>query len=122
MPYYISRFILSFGFSLLVLGITWGAGLFAALLFSGFLFYLHGGWFRVDPSLPLFPLRRDAHGREIQRKALIAAVFCGLAVSVGSSLFLPAAQAEAGVLSGLGISAAVLGYFLTQTVLYFKAQ
>ena len=53
---------------------------FALFAFGLFLFYLHSGWFRIDLTHPLFPLRRDQRAQLIQRKALIAALFVGVIV------------------------------------------
>lgn len=76
-PYYLSRGAISLVISLLVLGLSWGALILFAILFGSFLLYLHSGWFHVDPAQPLFPIRRDDRGREIQRKALITAICTG---------------------------------------------
>ena len=78
LPYYISRFILSTVFSILVWGFTWTAALMTIVFFGLFLLYLHSGWFSIDLSTPLYPLRRDSHGQTVQRKALIFAVVLGL--------------------------------------------
>jgi archaellum biogenesis protein FlaJ (TadC family) len=118
-PYYISRAVLSLGFSLLVLGFTWKAALLAAFFFALFLVYLHSGWFPVDPSQPLFPLRRDDRGREIQRKALIAALLAGVALF----LLLMAGPIAGGAPSAapLAIALAVIVYFVSQFVLLARA-
>ena len=94
LPYYVSRLVLSLILAALVFGITWKALLLAALFFALFLLYLHSGWFQVDTSRPLFPLGRDERGREVQRRALIAALVGGVLVFVILSalpLALPAA-------------------------------
>ena len=77
-PFYISRLVLSAAFALLVFGFNWKAVLFAAVLFALFLLYLHSGWFKLDASSPLFPIRRDDRGILIQRKALLAAIGCSI--------------------------------------------
>jgi len=80
LPYYVSRAALSLGLACLVLGFTWKALVLAVLFFAFFMLYLHSGWFQVDASNPWFPLRRDERGREVQRKALVAALVSGAAL------------------------------------------
>jgi hypothetical protein len=118
-PYYFSRAVLSLGFSILVLGFTWKAALLTAIFFALFLVYLHSGWFHTDLDQPLFPLRRDDRGREIQRKALIAALLAGVALL----LLLTAIPIAGGVSSAapLAISLAVIVYFISQFVLFARA-
>jgi hypothetical protein len=114
-PYYISRALLSFVFSILVMGFTWKAIIFATVLFSLFLLYLHSGWFRIDLKYPLAPLRRDPRGQEIQRKALIASVIVGLFLYLFSS--------QLSGLVGLSLSGnialflGIITYFVTQFIL-----
>jgi hypothetical protein len=67
-------------YTLLVFGFTWKATPLAIVLFGLFLLYLHSGWFIVDLSHPITPLRRDARGQDVQRKALIGSVVLGLLV------------------------------------------
>lgn len=78
LPYYASRAVFSILLAGLVFGLSWQAGVFAVCLFGLFLLYLHSGWFEIHPETPFTPLRRDLRGKEIQRKALIAAVACGM--------------------------------------------
>jgi len=78
LPYYLSRTLFSVAFSILIFGLSWMAGIFAILLIGLFTLYLHSGWFEINLDNPLTPLRRDSRGKEIQRKALIAALACGL--------------------------------------------
>src|SRR3990170_1226818 len=96
LPYYISRALLSFIFSILVMGFTWKAIVFATVLFGLFLLYLHSGWFSIDLKYPLAPLRRDTRGQEIQREALI------FSVVVGTLAYLSSAQLSG--LVGLSLS------------------
>jgi hypothetical protein len=112
-PYYISRFILSAVFSLVIWGFTWTAALMAIAFFGLFLLYLHSGWFSVDLSTPLYPLRRDPHGQTVQRKALIIAVVLGIL------LYTFAAQLVTGQLA---LSIAIVGYFVAQFAFFIKAQ
>ncbi len=87
LPYYISRILFSAIFSVLIFGLTWTAGGFAILLISLFFLYLHSGWFEINLNTPLTPLRRDTRGKEAQRKALIAALVCGILFFVVSPYF-----------------------------------
>ena len=119
LPYYVSRAVLSLAVSLLVLGLTWKALALAAFFFSLFVLYLHSGWFRVDPTQPLFPLRRDERGREIQRKALIAALVSGLAfllilTAIPFNSPLPLAAGP------MALSLSICIYFATQFVLFAR--
>lgn len=118
-PYYISRAILSAGFALLVFKLTWQAAVFGLLMFGLFLLYLHSGWFRIDLSQPLFPLRRDDRGASIQRKALIFAIVAGALVHLVLSqtpLFI-GMQAASG---SLALAIAVLTYFISQFAFHLK--
>ena len=119
LPYYLSRAALSLLFSFLVLGFTWKAAALAACFFAFFLVYLHSGWFQVDASRPLSPLRRDERGREIQRKALIAAVVSGVAIFVILTAIpfgtpLPLAPGP------LAFALSALVYFATQFALFAR--
>jgi hypothetical protein len=115
-PYYVSRAILSALFSIMAVGIHWLALPVAVTVFAGFILYLHSGWFRVVPSTPLFPLRRDDRGREIQRKALIAGIVLaavGITLSRALPVFSPVLP--------LAFALALVGYFATQFYLFVKA-
>ncbi len=116
LPYYISRAALSLAFSFLVFGISIKGAAFSALFFAGFLIYLHSGWFQVDTNQPFFPLRRDARGCEVQRKALIAALLAG----VGSYVVLSVIPLNASVLS-LPLTLGILAYFGVQFLLFLIA-
>jgi hypothetical protein len=120
LPYYLSRAAISAAFALLVMGLTLKAVLFAAALFGMFLLYLHSGWFHVDPSHPLTPLRRDDRGQQIQRKALIAAVCVGVltyALMPVASRFLGAAGVSGSIALALGVAT----YFITQFALFARS-
>ena len=119
-PYYLSRAALSVIFAILVMGFTWKAVLVAIVLFGLFLLYLHSGWFPIDPSHPLTPLRRDERGRHIQRNALIAAI------SVGLLIYLIASQASHlfgwSLIAGpLALSLSMITYFIAQFILFARA-
>ena len=121
LPYYISRFILSVVFSILVWGITWNTALMTIVFFGLFLLYLHSGWFSIDLKNPLFPLRRDAHGQAVQRKALIIAVVISLllytfAVPLSNFTSLP-------LISGhIALSIGIITYFIAQFTLFITNQ
>jgi hypothetical protein len=113
-PYYASRALLSAAFSMLVFGLSWKALVMAGVVFALFLVYLHSGWFGVDPSNPLFPLRRDERAREAQRKALVAATLAG---AMGFVAITAIASASTAAAAPLAISVAVLVYFASQFLL-----
>ena len=118
-PYYLSRAVLSLVLAAAVLGFTWKAAALAACFFAFFLVYLHSGWFEVDPSRPWFPLRRDERGREIQRKALLAAIVSGVIIFV----LLTAIPFNASLTLAAGPLAMALGacvYLATQFALFAR--
>jgi hypothetical protein len=101
------------------MGLTWKAALFAVVLFGLFLLYLHSGWFRIDPSHPLTPIRRDDRGQQIQRKALIAGVITGMLVY----LILTQVSGLVGispVAGSLALALGVMTYFATQIALFAR--
>lgn len=119
-PYYLSRAALSAIFAILVMGFTWKTIVVAIVLFGLFLLYLHSGWFQIDPSRPLTPLRRDERGRQIQRNALIAAII------VGVLIYLIGTQAAnlfgwSLVAGPLALAFAIMAYFITQLILFARA-
>lgn len=119
-PYYISRAILSSIFAILIAGFSWIAIIIALVLFGFFLLYLHSGWFKVEDENPFFPLRRDAHAQDIQRKALILAVFVGFAAYFGLSLL--SSQLDLSIaFRSIALPMAVIVYFATQFWLFSRA-
>ncbi|MBI5962230.1 MAG: hypothetical protein HY863_02045 [Chloroflexi bacterium] len=121
LPYYISRLILSIVFPILVWGFTWIASLMAIVFFGLFLLYLHSGWFSIDLSTPLYPLRVDSHGKEVQRKALIFAVTFSLllytfAAPLSNFIGIPLISGHA------ALSVGIITYFLAQSSLFIKTQ
>jgi hypothetical protein len=119
-PYYLSRAALSAIFGFVVMGLNWKALLLAIAMFGLFLLYLHSGWFQVDPSHPLTPIRRDERGRQAQRKALIAAIIVSLLIY----LILPKAFAlfDLALVTGpFVLLFGILAYFVTQFILLAKA-
>jgi len=118
-PYYISRAVLSAGFALLVFKLTWQAAVFGLVMFGLFLLYLHSGWYRIDLSQPLFPLRRDDRGVAIQRKALIAAIVVGLLAYLTLTQFTWAAEL-AGAGGSLALAAGMMVYFISQFMFHLK--
>jgi hypothetical protein len=117
LPYYISRALISVVVPVLIFGFTWKSLLFGVVLFGFFLLYLHSGWFQVDPTNGLFPLRRDARGQQAQRKALIIAVCAGLVAYFALSWF----SVQAGLASAIPFTVGVLAYFASQFVLLARA-
>lgn len=81
LPYYISRAIISAGLGIFVVlngGWSWWAGTAMGILgFVVFLWYAHSGYYLLDLSTPLFPLRRDARSIAIRNQALVVAVGVG---------------------------------------------
>jgi hypothetical protein len=111
LPYYISRFILSAVFSVLVWRFTWIAALMTFVFFGLFMLYLHSGWFSIDLSTPLYPLRRDSHGQMVQRKALIVAVVLGMLLYVFAG----------SLISGqIALSISIVVYFIVQFAFFIK--
>jgi hypothetical protein len=81
---------------------------------------LHSGWFCVDPSHRLTPIRRDERARQIQRKALIAAVAMGLLIY--GILTQATDLLDLSLVAGpLALSLGVITYFVTQFVLLARA-
>jgi hypothetical protein len=118
LPYYLSRAVLSIGFSILVVGLSWRSALFMVVLFSLFILYLHSGWFSINLDTPYTPLRRDTHGMEIQRKALIFAAIAGILsylispyLSLWLSIDIPGSTA---------LTAGILVYFFVQFLLFAR--
>ncbi len=87
LPYYVSRAVFVALFCFLQMGMTLQAGLAAVGLFILFVIYLHSGWFSVDLSNPIFPLRRDDLGLDIQRKSLIRAIWVTITFNSLLNLF-----------------------------------
>jgi hypothetical protein len=113
LPYYISRFILSVVFSILVWRFTWMAVLMTLVFFGLFLLYLHSGWFSIDLSTPLYPLRRDSYGQAIQRKALIVSVVIGLLLYTFAG----------SLISGqIALAISIVVYSMTQFAFFIKTQ
>ena len=77
--YYLSRAVLSVLFGVLasLSGRIWVGILIGTIVFVGFIWYAHSGRYLIDTSTPLTPLRRDARGKEIRNRALVAAVAVG---------------------------------------------
>ncbi|MFZ5911670.1 MAG: hypothetical protein ACOYYU_16785 [Chloroflexota bacterium] len=120
LPYYFSRFALSAVFSVLVWSVSWKAALMTIVFFGLFLLYLHSGWFSVDLRNPFFPLRRDAHGQEVQRKALIIAIVLGLLLFT-ASIPLSGFMGIPLISGQVALSIGILAYFVVQFALFLKA-
>ena len=120
LPYYVSRFILSSIFGILMLGINWKALILTLVFFGLFLLYLHSGWFSVDLTNPLLPLRRDSRGQLIQRRALIILIVVGVFTYFSlrqlSNIF------GLSFISGnIAFAIAIIAYFTSQFLLFIKA-
>lgn len=122
LPYYLSRIIISFLFAFAVWGgITWQATLTALFFIGLFLLYLHSGWFRVDLTYPLFPLRRDQRAELVQRKAMVASLTVGIVFALElPSLFGVTDLALS--TKNLAIPLAIIAYFSVQFFLLSKAR
>ncbi len=120
LPYYLSRMVLSAVFAVIVFGLSWQALIFALFVFALFLLYLHSGWFRIDLTHPLFPLRRDQRAQLIQRKALIVALLVGVIVYM-VQLFVANAMGLPFLTVNLAVPLAIVVYFLAQFVLLRQA-
>jgi hypothetical protein len=79
LPYYVSRALLSglLGYAISTGGGLWWGIAMGCVVFLGFIWYAHSGWFLVDTDNALFPLRRDARGKAIRDRALLLAVGLG---------------------------------------------
>jgi hypothetical protein len=121
-PYYISRGILAAllgWFMSLQLGLWLGVGM-GVLTFAGFLWYAHSGFYLVDTSHPLFPLRRDTRGSVVRDKAVLAAVAAGMFIFL--LIFLIDVLFDAGVPNGpIPLAAGIITYFVTTQWLFLRA-
>jgi hypothetical protein len=121
-PYYVSRGVLSvlIGVVLLLGGSPWWLALLVGvLMFAGFLWYAHSGFYLVDPSQPLTPLRRDARGKAIRDRAVVISVVLGAAVYLAVSLAALVLPLTLPPLS-LAVPAAVIAYFAVSTWLFLR--
>ena len=75
-PYYVSRAMLAilFGYLVATGGSVWVGLLLGVAMFAGFIWYAHSGWYLLELSTPLYPLRRDKRGEAIRDRALVVAV------------------------------------------------
>jgi hypothetical protein len=119
-PYYASRGVLSVLIGVLILlggSPWWLALLIGILVFAGFLWYAHSGFYLVDPSQPLTPLRRDARASAIRDRAVVISVVVGAAVYLALSLAGLALPLTLPSMK-LAVAAAVAGYFVISTWLF----
>ena len=119
-PYYISRALLSAVFGILIMGFTWKALALTAVFFSFFVLYLHSGWFRVDAENRLLPLRRDARGQLVQRKALIIAIVLGLVTYFALTL-ISRQLGTASISGNIALAVAIIAYFISQFALFARS-
>ncbi len=76
LPYYVSRAILA-GFVGWLISTghgLWVGILMGGILYAGFIWYAHSGWYLIDTTHPLSPLRRDARGNAIRDRAVVISV------------------------------------------------
>ena len=114
--YYLSRAVLSMPIAFLVMGVTWKAMIVGAVFWGMFVWYLHSGWFQLDKEHPVFPLRRDAYGREVQRKALIMAL---LVVAIG--FLLSSLPTPLPITNSVILAVGVAVFFLSEWYLFLRA-
>lgn len=114
--YYLSRAVLSMLIAFLVMGVTWKAMIVGAVFFAMFVWYLHSGWFKLDMEHPVFPLRRDAYGREVQRKAFIMAL---LVVAIG--FLLSSLPTPLPITNSVILAVGVAVFFLSEWYLFLRA-
>jgi hypothetical protein len=121
-PYYVSRGILSVLIGVVIFGggsPWWMALLIGILVFAGFLWYAHSGFYLIDTSQPLTPLRRDARGKAVRDRAVVISVVVGAAVYLVLSLaglVLPFTLLPL----SLAVPAAVIAYFVVSTWLFLR--
>ncbi|MCD6577326.1 MAG: hypothetical protein J7K66_04845 [Anaerolineaceae bacterium] len=120
-PYTISRAVISallgilFSFS----NSVWMGILIGSLTFFGFIWYAHSGWFLIDTTTPLTPLRRDARGKEIRNRALVIAVAAGGLV-YGISALLNQILPLSNNMDGWALIAGGIIYFSISSWFYIK--
>lgn len=123
-PYYISRGILAalFGALIILDSGQWWLGISTGILIlAGFIWYAHGGLFRIDASMPLFPLRRDERSVEIRNGSLINAVACGGVGYAALSLAVQQNWLLASInVSSLALALAVLVYLGSTIWMHLK--
>ena len=122
LPYYISRAILAAlmgWFMSLQLGLWVGIGT-GVLIYAGFLWYAHSGFYLVDASHPLLPLRRDARGTTIRDKAVLAAVVAGMGFYL--AIFLVNTIFHTAIPNGpIPLAVGIVTYFVTTQWLFIRA-
>jgi hypothetical protein len=91
----------------------WVVSLLCLAAFVMFLRYVHSGSHVVDMSNRLFPIRRDARGRQIRDRAVVFAVVTGSAAYAlaGLGLTIPAVSPPA---------VAVATYFVVSTWMFAR--
>jgi hypothetical protein len=89
------------------------------VIFAGFIWYAHSGWYLVDTSKPLTPLRRDDRGKMIRDRAVIVAVVVGGLVYalLGLTGWLIGSPISGGA---FGFLAGVVIYFILSSYMYIR--
>jgi len=120
MPYYLSRAVLSIAFAVAFIyldGMIWLGITLGVLSFAGFIWYAHSGRYLVDPASPLAPLRRDARGKFIRDRSVVAAVTVGGVVFF--LLFLARSLLGWSInLDSIALLVGVITYFVVSNFLY----
>jgi hypothetical protein len=122
LPYYLSRALLSalLGLALALGGSAWWLGaLTGALAFAGFLWYAHSGFYLVDTSRPLAPLRRDERGKAIRDRAAVVALAVG-GVTFGALALLGQAVGLLPNATNWALLVGVIAYFVVSNWLYLR--
>jgi hypothetical protein len=122
LPYYLSRALMSalLGLALALGGSAWWLGaLTGALTFAGFLWYAHSGFYLVDTSRPLAPLRRDERGKAIRDRAAVAALAVG-GVTFGALALLGQAVSLPPNATNWALLVGVIAYFVVSNWLYLR--
>ncbi len=120
--YYITRA----GISVLVGVLTslsgrplWISLLTGLFTFGLFLWYAHSGYFLIDESTPLTPLRRDARGKVIRDRALLYAVVTG-ALIYGMIVLVEQTMGIAPEVKNLALLVGITAYFVISQALFAR--
>lgn len=120
--YYISRTIISTLLAYLLIRAgwpIWSGVLIGLVTFVLFIWYAHSGYFLVDASKPLTPLKRDARARTIRDRSLLSAVVIG-GVIYGILGLLGQITTLAPEIKNLALVIGVIAYFVISQVLFAR--
>lgn len=122
LPYYISRAIVSALLGVIINfgGRPWWVGLLlGTLVFAGFIWNAHSGFYVIDTTRPLMPLRRDARGTAIRDRATVWGVAAGGAMFIALSLAGPLFQITIKAGSLAALSGGIV-YFVVTNWLFIR--